>query len=101
MEEHIIQIIVAWANFIIGVLILSLILASIMRLRGIKHMFRISLSFTAVAIILIVHAGIEVWEIGDIYYALTGLIATLLLGYAVILLYAKNSIPFNRKGRRG
>lgn len=97
MEKHIIHIVVAWINFIIGVLILSLTLASIMRLREIKHMFKVALIFALVAIVFVVHAGIEVWEIGDNYYALTALIATLLLGYAIRLLYVKSSIPFVKK----
>ncbi|MEK6984259.1 MAG: hypothetical protein AABX33_06820 [Nanoarchaeota archaeon] len=93
-----VHIIVAWINFIIGIIIVSLILASILRLREIKHMFYISISFALVAVIFIIHGAIEVWGIGDIYYALTALIATLLLGYTVVLLRIKSSIPFE-KGR--
>ena len=92
-------IIVAWINFVISIIIISLIFASIIKLREIKHMFYITLAFATVAVLFVVHAAIEVWNFGANLYALTALIATILLGYAIIVLRIKSSMSFEGKSK--
>ncbi len=85
---------VAWINFVLGAIILVLLVISVTRLYRIKHMFYISISFMIVAVLFLVHATVEVLHLSHYYYAITALIATLLLGYAVYTLRKNSSIDF-------
>ena len=86
--------IVAYINLIVGLSILVLVLSSIIRIKHIQHMFTIACSFASVAVIYVVHGAIEVYMLGEIYYALSAVIATLVLGFSVFLLNQKHSIKF-------
>ena len=96
----VIHYVIALINLVVGVIIFSLLVYSIRRLKKVKHMFNISLTFLVVAILFVIHAAFEVLGFRAIYYALTALISTVLLGYVVIVLYLKTSAPLKRGIKR-
>ena len=85
------------ANFAVGILVLILVFASILRLKSIKHMLVISLSFAVVAIIYVTHGLSDVYELGETFDAVSALITAAAILLTITLLNQKHSIGFDVK----
>ncbi|PIN74259.1 hypothetical protein COV20_01430 [Candidatus Woesearchaeota archaeon CG10_big_fil_rev_8_21_14_0_10_45_16] len=86
-------------DFIFSFLAVVFICYALVRLRTVKHILLVLLSFLGVAVLLVTHVAIEFFELGEVIYALSALLATLLLGAVILLLRRESSIPMMKSRR--
>jgi len=77
--------IIAGVDLFVGIIILILLSITTQRLKG-STLFWTSLLFLITGIIYVVHALVEVGGYGEGLYAVTGLIATLLLAFTMVII---------------
>ncbi|MEK6900470.1 MAG: hypothetical protein AABX05_05080 [Nanoarchaeota archaeon] len=92
--------IVAVINLLGGAFMLFFILSSMKKIEKSSMLKDISMAFLLAALVFILHAFVEFFMIKNGYYATTGLLSVLVLGYAVMILCCKNSISFISVGKK-
>ncbi|MEK6809594.1 MAG: hypothetical protein AABY40_02895 [Nanoarchaeota archaeon] len=97
MEKIDIYVIISWTNLAIGSLMLLLILLSISKIKESKLLLSVSAALLLSIVLFLMHAVVEVMEYGREYYAITALMATIVLSYLIIFLKINSPIPV-RKG---
>ena len=92
--------IIEWTNIFISVIVLFLIIISIRKFQKVKHMLHISFAFILTTIVLIIHIIFEILHLNEFFYAFTGSVIAVLLGYIVIEFKIKNSISFQKEVKK-
>ena len=77
--------IIGTVDLIVGIIILILLSITTQRLKG-STLFWTSVLFLITAIIYVVHALVELSGLGEGLYAVTGLIATLMLAFTMVII---------------
>ena len=86
--------IVVFVNFVIAILVMGFLFLTLKHFKDLKYMRSIVLIFSAVSLVYVVYAAIEVLHLPEVYYAAAGLLTTILLCCAILIINKKARMWF-------
>ena len=100
VEKIDIYVIISWTNLAIGSLMLLLILLSISKIKQVKLLLSVSVALLLSIMLFLMHAVVEVLELEKGYYAMTALMATIILSYLIVILKINSPLPVRRGDKK-
>lgn len=77
--------IIAGVDLVIGIIVVILSIISTSRLKG-GILAWVSRAFMILALLFVTHAGVEIFGFGEELYAISALVATLMLAFCMVII---------------